>query len=503
MLRSLRVIPSGPENNHREETRGLSFGELAGGEGRSNSASPHAQGDALPLALGRGRCGLRSAEVVGMAAEENAVRAFEVAPAPTRRRRRRLVIPKDEDAGLRIPSAPVYSQLLSFERRLDAVLATRRSMVQECIRKNKTETTTLRVFVFSSTDGGGADAAASGETWTLHIHGRLLGPNDEPLAEHLSRDPPFSSFVRRMEVSIGDERAPCYPGPASKVVWESSLDTKPSHGFEIKRHGVGRDVPVTVRLEMRHHPERLRLSAPLAALLGRDEDTKAHVVHALWEYIKMNARMSANESGAVLCDAGLKAIFHEDSFPITRLPLLLDAHLSYPPPVEVKYVVPGPRSGGAKRRRRGRGDADEEDDSEEEEEDEEEEGAGGDEYAQCCDVKVSLPGRTTTEGNSFIDKYSSDAEVARLDQEIRDTVSKIQEHSRRRDFFLGFSDSPHDFIRDLTVSQARDLQVLASDDVREVESRRRTSFYRRAWAADAALRFLHRENPDGANDMPE
>ena len=407
-----------------------------------------------------------------------------------------------QDIGLRVPSSPVYSQLLSFERRLDAVLAVRRNMVQECIRKNKSETTTLRVFVFSSSDNGGS-GAASGETWTLHVQGRLLGPNNEPLAEHLSRDPPFSSFVKRMEVNIGDKKAPCYPGPASKVVWDNALNTKASHGFEVKRHGVGRDVPVTVKLEFRHHPERFQLSGPLAALIGRNEDTKAHVIFALWEYIKTNSRMSSNESGTVMSDAGLKEIFGMDSFHISKLPLLLEDHLTHLAPIEIQYVIPGPKASGAKRQRRGNADAGAE--AREDSDDDDDEGAGSDGggYAQCCDVNVSLPIRGCMEGNSFIDKFSNDTEITRLDREIRDTVQKIEEHSRRRDFFLGFSESPHDFIKDLTVSQARDLQVLTSESAREVDSRRRTSFYKRKWATDAALRFLHRQNPDSANDMPE
>merc|ERR1719159_822086 len=59
---------------------------------------------------------------------------------------------EDRYAGLRMPAAPVYSQLLSFERRVDAVMARRHIMVQECLRKNKTEASTLRIFVFSSVD---------------------------------------------------------------------------------------------------------------------------------------------------------------------------------------------------------------------------------------------------------------------------------------------------------------------------------------------------------------
>ena len=421
---------------------------------------------------------------------------------------------EDRYAGLRMPAAPVYSQLLSFERRVDAVMARRHIMVQECLRKNKTEASTLRIFVFSSVDdhdreGGeseGDGARATGETWTLHIQGRLLGGSeDAPLSENLSREPPLSTFIRRLEVDVGDDTGagPSYPGAAGKVAWENSLekDSRPIHGFEIKRHSVGRDVPITIRLYPSQTPERYRVSPEIAAVTGREEDTKAHVITGIWEYIKLNGLQSEDDPSTITCDSKLKAIVKQSKFKLPSLPEYIKKHVSHLPPIEMKYVVPGPSSRPPRKRQRGNNEGGVEDGG----------GAGlngehdvAHEYsteAHCYDITVSLPLRGSTECQSYIDKFTHDNDIAAIDKELRDIVSKVAEHTRRRDFFLGFSESPHEFIRQLTLSQAKDLQIVNTQSTREVNVTRKSDFYRRKWVTDAALRFLA-ESKVGS-DMPK
>ena len=135
----------------------------------------------------------------------------DVAPAPKKRQRqrqRKTIYQEEKVEGLRLPSAPEYMQLLDFEKRIDAVLTKRKSQVLESIRRTKTESCTLRVFVFCS---------STSETWTLHIHGRILSASeDNPLSEQLARDPPFSSFLKRLEVDIDG-----YTGDAAKVCFRN------------------------------------------------------------------------------------------------------------------------------------------------------------------------------------------------------------------------------------------------------------------------------------------
>ncbi|KAJ0968208.1 hypothetical protein J5N97_025125 [Dioscorea zingiberensis] len=80
-------------------------------------------------------------------------------------------------------------------------------------------------------------------------------------------------------------------------------------------------------------------------------------------------------------------------------------------------------------------------------------------------------------------------------------IKKIHEHRRRRAFFLGFSQSPVEFINALIASQSRDLKLVAGDSGRHAEKERRSDFYNQPWVEDAVIRYLNRK-PAGGNDGP-
>lgn len=90
---------------------------------------------------------------------------------------------------------------------------------------------------------------------------------------------------------------------------------------------------------------------------------------------------------------------------------------------------------------------------------------------------------------------------------IKQSIKKIEEHKRRRAFFLAFSTSPADFINSVIASQARDLEVAAGvgagagalAPVRAREAERRTEFYHQPWVEDAVMRYLQRATQAGAS----
>lgn len=70
-------------------------------------------------------------------------------------------------------------------------------------------------------------------------------------------------------------------------------------------------------------------------------------------------------------------------------------------------------------------------------------------------------------------------------------VRKVHEHKRRRAFFLGFSQSPVDFVNALVASQGRDLRIMKTENGTEYEAMRRSDLFRGKWVEDAVLRHLH------------
>jgi len=79
-----------------------------------------------------------------------------------------------------------------------------------------------------------------------------------------------------------------------------------------------------------------------------------------------------------------------------------------------------------------------------------------------------------------------------LDLRIMTAVRKLHEHKRRRAFFLGFSQSPADFINALVASQGRDLRYMKGEQGVEYEAMRRSDLFTGKWVEDAVLRHLHK-----------
>ena len=70
-----------------------------------------------------------------------------------------------------------------------------------------------------------------------------------------------------------------------------------------------------------------------------------------------------------------------------------------------------------------------------------------------------------------------DRELETYNARITGAIEKINEHRRRRAFFLGFSQSPVDFINSLVASQARDLRTASAEGRAECEALRKTEVF--------------------------
>lgn len=127
--------------------------------------------------------------------------------------------------------------------------------------------------------------------------------------------------------------------------------------------------------------------------------------------------------------------------------------------------------------------------------------------AECYDLKVDVaralnaPNRPTVSlhAQQLFEKAVKGPDVGAADEAIRQAIRRIEEHKRRRAFFLAFSTSPAEFVNRVIASQARDLEIVTGPGVRAREAERRTEFYKQPWVEDAIMRYLQRATQAGAS----
>ncbi|PPD79430.1 hypothetical protein GOBAR_DD23632 [Gossypium barbadense] len=91
--------------------------------------------------------------------------------------------------------------------------------------------------------------------------------------------------------------------------------------------------------------------------------------------------------------------------------------------------------------------------------------------------------------------------IETCDEAICAAIRKIHEHRRRRAFFLGFSQSPVEFVNALIESQSLDVKLVAGEASRSSEKERRSDFFNQPWVEDAVIHYLNRK-PAAGSDAP-
>ncbi|KAL2934486.1 SWI/SNF complex component SNF12-like protein [Bienertia sinuspersici] len=102
----------------------------------------------------------------------------------------------------------------------------------------------------------------------------------------------------------------------------------------------------------------------------------------------------------------------------------------------------------------------------------------GDEKVKIC---FDIPFPLEKDTSAFLERMEKCREIDEYDNAIVDAIKKINEHCQRRAFFLGFSQSPAEFVGTLIASQDRDLKVVAGDAIRDVEKERQSGFFNQPW----------------------
>ncbi|XP_024031799.1 SWI/SNF complex component SNF12 homolog [Morus notabilis] len=402
------------------------------------------------------------------------LRTMELTPAAARRKKQKLPEKQLQDKVAAIlPESALYTQLLEFEARVDAALNRKKVDIQEALKTPHCVQKTLRIYVFNTFANQirtiPQKPNAEPPTWTLKIVGRLLEDGIDPDQPGVVQKtnplyPKFSSFFKRVTISL-DQRL--YPDNHI-IIWENARTPAPHEGFEVRRKG-DKEFTVNIRLEMNYVPEKFKLSQPLVDVLGIEVDTRPRIIAAIWQYVKARKLQNPHDPSFFNCDPPLQKVFGEDKMKFTMVSQKISQHLFPPQPIHLEHKIK--LSGNSP--------------------------VG----TACYDVLVDVPFPIQRELSVLLANAEKCKEIDSCDEAICAAIRKIHEHRRRRAFFLGFSQSPVEFINTLIESQSKDLKLVTGEGSRSAEKERRADFFNQPWVEDAVIRYLNRK-PVTGSDAP-
>lgn len=370
-----------------------------------------------------------------------------------------------------LPESALYTQLLEFESRVDAALARKKVDIQDALKTPPSIQKTLRIYVFNTFANQirtiPKKPNAEPPTWTLKIVGRILEEGMDPdqaamLQKSSSMYPKFSTFFKRVTISLDQK---LYPDNHI-IIWDSARTPAIHEGFEVKRKG-DQEFTVNIRLELNYSPDKYKLSQPLTEVLGIEVDTRARIIAAIWHYVKARKLQSPEDPSYFNCDTPLQRVFGEGKVKFTAVTQKITHHLSPPQPIHLEHRIKlsGNNPAGS----------------------------------ACYDVLVDVPFPIQRELSALLASTEKTKEIDACDEAICAAIRKIHEHRRRRAFFLGFSQSPVEFINTLIDSQSKDLKLVTAEASHNAEKERRSDFYSQPWVEDAVIRYLNRKP---ATDAP-
>ncbi|XP_059640614.1 SWI/SNF complex component SNF12 homolog [Cornus florida] len=401
------------------------------------------------------------------------LKTMELTPA-ARRKKRKLPekqIP-DKVAAL-LPESALYTQLLEFEARVDAALLRKKIDIQESLKNPPRVQKTLRIYVFNTfanqTQMTPEKKNAEPPSWSLKIIGRILEDGVDPdaagtMQRQGSSYPKFSSFFKKITIYLDQSLY----SDNHVILWESARSPALHEGFEVKRKG-DKEFTAIIRLEMNYVPEKFKLSQALSEVLGIEVETRPRIIAAFWHYVKARKLQIPSDPSFFMCDPPLRKVFGEEKMKFAMVPQKISQHLIPPQPIHLEHKIKlsGNNPTGN----------------------------------TCYDVLVDVPFSLEKEMSAFLANLEKHKEIDACDDAICSALKKIHEHRRRRAFFLGFSQSPAEFINSLIASQSRDLKLVAGDASRSAEKERRSDFYGQPWVEDAVIRYLNRKPTAGSDAL--
>eukprot|EP00873_Tetraselmis_striata_P039796 jgi/Tetstr1/460060/TSEL_005380.t1 len=353
-----------------------------------------------------------------------------VAPAARRGRKKKTTTLIPHQVAAVVPESAYFSQLLDFERRIDQVIARRTVDIKEALKTQEYSHQKLRLYIYNTHENQASPGPEDVPGWTLVLYGRLVAPSPADAAAPVQTSCNFSSLLKKLEVQLDAEQ---YPDQAGRIVWDASTHAgSHSEAFEIKRAGA-RPCRATIKLTLNCPPERYQLSNQLAAIVGVRQECRPRILRSVWSYIKRHRLQSPANPMLVECDAALLQVLGEKQVQICLMDERISAHLKPAQPIELEYTIDN--SGESPT------------------------------HPECYEIDVEIPINVPGRMADFLEALKQamltksvraagrDRELETYQARITHGIEKINEHRRRRAFFLGFSQSPIDFINTLVASQ--------------------------------------------------
>ncbi|KAG5035735.1 hypothetical protein AAZX31_04G177800 [Glycine max] len=384
-------------------------------------------------------------------------KATELTPAARQKKQ------TPEKVAALLPESALYTQLLDFEAQVDAALARRKIDVQEAKLPPHVQKT-LRVYVFNTfSNHAKMDAEnrkADESWWSLKITGRILEDGMDSVSGTSQGSSPsypkFSAFFKKITILLDQS---LYPNN-HVIVWDSARSPTEQDGFEVKRKG-NKEFTALIAIEMNYTPDKFMVSSPLSKLLGIEVETRSRIIATLFNYVKSRKLQSPNDPSFFICDPSLQMVFGEEKMDFTMVSQKLSQHLSQPRPIHLEHNI----------KLSGHSPA----------------------VSACYDIQVDVPFPLEKDMSTFLAGFESQKEIEAYDEAICGSLKKIQEHRRRRAFFLSFSQYPAEFIDTLISSESKDLKLVAGDASHNVEKELRSEFFNQPWVEDAVIRYLNRK----------
>jgi len=393
------------------------------------------------------------------------VRFVDAVGALHRTKKRKPEVPRNP-----LPESELYSKLLDYERRVEAVIDARNVEVADALQRVDRMKSVLRVYIWNESHLAVDPRDESHSSfWKLKISGRLLPPKQRPgdVAPEIGdvdrhQGLPFAYFIKSLEVEIDPQNL---NGQSTKIKWNKTSDgDEDKEVFEVLRPGE-KALPLKISIVFDHQAPVFRLNERFSRLLGFELGTRSKVITEIWNYIKTRNLQTNKDPSVITCDPDLKALFGGvDSIQLSMISGKLNELLTPADKVTLDYTLQL------------------------------------DGYSPAVyDVELELPSNALSRVPlQFFSRQAQDAEVARLDRVIGDAISKIMEHKRRRTFYTGFSQNPVEFVNALLKAQSKEVRLikrLGERDRYEVETQ--TEFFKEKWVEDAVVKYFQRRLASG------
>ncbi|KAF9328080.1 SWI/SNF-related matrix-associated actin-dependent regulator of chromatin subfamily D member 1-like protein [Linnemannia elongata] len=375
-----------------------------------------------------------------------------------------------------VPESKLYTELLEFEKKLDATIMRKRLDLQETLNKPVKTKRTLRIFISnlshdqetpeSDDDEPRLDSGPT-PSWTLKVEGRLVDEANASAYKNKQTSRKFSSFFRSVMIEL-ERDSNLYPN-GNFVEWHKSANQADVDGFEIKRHG-DENVKVKVILHVDNSPERFKLSPELADVLAIDVETRPGIMMALWQYIKFHQLQDPEDKRNINCDQKLATLFGQPKISFPALPELIGRFLSPPDPIVLEYTVRVDKPYHLS--------------------------------SHCYDLDVELDDPTfKSKISNLLSSTSLNAanntlpkQIHAQDEQIMQYIQSMQNSKTKRDFLLRFANDPADFLDRWVASQSRDLEVILGESHVNLEEQRRADFYNQQWVNEAVFHYMTAKN---------